>query len=105
MDDFQFSLWFLDKDFFPSLAILVFGGFAVSFTFTKLVTSRLVHDALNGQSPRTLSKKRRELVAVMKDELEALCCGRTYDDLEKQEQDEFKQIRDFYYSQINRLNR
>jgi hypothetical protein len=58
MEDFHFTLWILDPDFFLSLVIMVFSAFFLSFIVSKtfhLITRKV--EANYGRSNRTQPRR------------------------------------------------
>jgi hypothetical protein len=97
----HFSLWILDENFLPSVALLVVGGFLTSFVVAKLATSRAVHQLLLYGTPAVRAKKRQQMLEQMCKELSIVLRGRAEAQLSRREKDHLKRIRAYYYRKLD----
>ena len=102
MDDFEFTLWIFDPNFIPSVMLMVMTLFVVSFTFTKIATSRRVQRLADGPDPDEVRHKAycKSLVGMMSEEIATLRAGRKYSDLTEEDRQEMRDIRAQYFKEL-----
>ena len=99
---FHFSLWAFDRDFIPSVIIMVVSLFVLSTVFTKIITGARVHRLVNGPDPDEAREKAycRLLMTSMREELDVVSAGKKYSELDESEKEALRDIRQQYFEQL-----
>lgn len=105
MDDFQYSLWVLDKDFIPSVLLTAVLLFVFSALFSAIGTSRRVHRFVNGPDPAEVERQQYQhsLIGSLHEEILLILNGRRFQELSEDELNQVREIRQQYFSELREI--